>query len=62
LLLDRTSLQELLTMIEDTYGLRLQVSDNELLDLEMSGRVPAENLDTLIQDISAIYRVNFKNY
>lgn len=62
LVLDRTSLQELLTMIEDTYGLRLQVSDNWLLDLEMSGRVPAENLDTLIQDISAIYKVNFKNY
>ena len=62
LVLDRTSLQELLTMIEDTYGLRLQVSDNGLLDLEMSGKVPAENLDTLIQDISAIYKVNFKNY
>lgn len=62
LVLERTSLMELLTMIEDTYGLTLKVVDKSLLNQRMSGKVPVENLDTLIQDISAIYKVEFKDY
>lgn len=62
MVLDRTSLQELLTMIEDTYGVTLQVVEKGLLDQRMSGKVPANNLDTLIQDIAAIYKVNFQHY
>lgn len=62
LTLDRTSLQELLTMIEDTYGVRLHVVEKDLLDKRISGRIPADNIDTLIQDIAAIYKVELKNY
>src|SRR5690606_4343846 len=62
LTLDRTSLQELLTMIEDTYGVRIHVVEKDLLDKRISGRIPADNIDTLIQDIAAIYKVELKNY
>jgi transmembrane sensor len=62
LILERTSLQELLTMIEDVYGLKLGVDDENLLEQRISGKIPAQNLDTLIQDISAIYKVKFQNY
>lgn len=62
LVLDRTSLQELLTMIEDNYGLKLGVVDEDLLDQRISGKIPARHIDTLVHDIAAIYKVKFKNY
>lgn len=62
LVLDRTSLRELLTMVQDCYGLKLKVVDEDLLDQKISGNIPAEDIETLVRDISAIYKVKFKNY
>lgn len=62
LILDHTSLKELLAMIADTYGLELRVVEEDLLGQRISGTIPLKNLDTLVQDIAAIYDVRFHKY
>jgi len=62
LILDHTSLGALLIMIEETYGLELRVARKDLLGQKISGKLPLEHIDTLIKDISAIYKVEFENY
>lgn len=57
LLLDHTSLREILIMLQDNYGLIVTVSDKDLLDQKISGTIPAKELNLLLRDIAETYNV-----
>lgn len=57
LTLDRTTLSEVVTMIEKVYGLTVKVFDQQLLQQKVSGTIPAENIDMLLQNIAVPYGI-----
>jgi ferric-dicitrate binding protein FerR (iron transport regulator) len=57
LILDHTSLSEILTMLEENYGLKSTVADKDLLDQKVSGSMPAEEINMLLKDIAVTYRI-----
>jgi transmembrane sensor len=48
LVLDETSIAELATRLQDTYGMEVVVSDPELAQRRMTGTVPVSDLDVLL--------------
>jgi ferric-dicitrate binding protein FerR (iron transport regulator) len=57
LILDHTSLKEILTMLEENHGLKSTVADKDLLDQKVSGSMPAEDINMLLKDIAVTYRI-----
>jgi len=51
LLVDDTSLADVIARIEETYGLKMQVADSSLLALKLWGTLPADNLDNLLEGL-----------
>jgi ferric-dicitrate binding protein FerR (iron transport regulator) len=49
---DHTSIQEIKSILEETYGLTVQVSDQSLLDKNVSGSAPSNSLDILLDGLS----------
>lgn len=52
LVFKNTSLREVAAILQDTYGLETEASQPELLDREISGSVPTDNVDLLLQGIA----------
>ena len=52
LVFKNTSLREVAAILQDTYGLETEASHPELLDREISGSVPTDNVDLLLQGIA----------
>ena len=57
LVLDHTSLREILTMLRENYGVRVTSVDQDLLDQKVSGSMPAESLNTLLNNIAITYGI-----
>lgn len=57
LILDHTSLREILTMLQENYGLKTKSVDNDLLDQKVSGSMPAYNINMILKNIEATYKV-----
>lgn len=55
LVLDKTSLRELVTILEDTYGLQVTVADSGLLHHTFSGRVPKQDVQVLLLSLSKAF-------
>jgi transmembrane sensor len=55
LILDNTTLRQVLIMLEENYGLKSYISDMDLLDQKVSGTIPAENIEILVRSISITY-------
>lgn len=55
LIFDNTELREIMTNIQQTYGLNVQISDPDLLDRKVSGSAPSKDLKTLISGLSQIF-------
>ncbi|WP_158267529.1 FecR family protein [Adhaeribacter arboris] len=55
LVLDKTSLRELVAILEDTYGLRVTVTDTSLLHHTFSGRVPKQDVEVLLLSLSKAF-------
>lgn len=57
--LERTTLREILTKLEENYGARVQVRDKALLDKEVSGSMPLStaHADLLIADIADLFEL-----
>jgi transmembrane sensor len=62
LILQNTPLVEVFQMIEDTYGYVVKVHQPEILNREMSGSVPMENLDVLLEGISVVCHVHIQKH
>jgi transmembrane sensor len=60
LILQNTPLVEVFQMIEDTYGYEVKVHQPEILQREMSGSVPMENLDVLLEGVSVVCHVRIQ--
>jgi len=58
-ILERTTLREMLTKLEENYGARVQVRDKALLDKQVSGSIPLStaNADLLIADIADLFEL-----
>lgn len=52
LVFKNTSLREVAAILQDTYGLETEASQSELLDRRISGSVPTDNVDLLLQGIA----------
>lgn len=57
LVLDHTSLREMVRMLSDNYGLTVEVSTPELLDQTVSGSMPAAGEEDLIHQIAKAFRL-----
>jgi ferric-dicitrate binding protein FerR (iron transport regulator) len=57
LVLDRTSLREMVQMIKDNYGVEVAVTPVSLLDQTVSGSMPAGEEDELITQIAKAFRL-----
>jgi len=56
LVLNRTSLREMIHMIKDNYGIDVEVRDN-LLDQTISGSMPVTDSESLMQQIAKAFRL-----
>ena len=56
LVLDRTSLREMLHMIKDNYGINVEVNEN-LMDQTISGSMPMTDSESLLQQIAKAFRL-----
>jgi ferric-dicitrate binding protein FerR (iron transport regulator) len=57
LVLDHTSLREMVRMLYDNYGLQIEVSNPELLDQTVSGSMPTAGEDELILQIAKAFQL-----
>lgn len=55
---NEVSLQEVAYMLEENYGLRVELKDHELASRVLVGSVRADNVDQLLQSISEILDIN----
>jgi transmembrane sensor len=57
LVLDNTSMAEVIGRIEETYGVTIQVDDPKLLELKLWGTVPCYSLDNLLKGIETSFNL-----
>ena len=57
LLLDNTPIREIATILQDTYGLQVQVADPSLLDQTVSGSTPVGDVDVLLAGLSKSFNL-----
>jgi ferric-dicitrate binding protein FerR (iron transport regulator) len=54
---ENTSLSEIKYMLENTYGLEVQISDPALLEQKLNGSIPNENVDVLLDGLSHLFNL-----
>ena len=57
LVLDETSIAELATRLQDTYGIEVVVSNSALAQRRMTGTVPVSDLDVLLQALRETFHL-----
>ncbi len=50
-----TPLKEVVSLLEDNYGLHVEVTDTTLLEQNVSGSVPSDNISLLMEGLSASF-------
>ncbi|MBT1703665.1 FecR family protein [Chryseosolibacter indicus] len=57
LILDHTSLREMVSMLRMNYGVEVTVNDERLLNQTVSGSMPITNVESLIQQIAQSFQI-----
>lgn len=57
LILDHTSLREMVTMLQTNYGVEVTVKDDRLLNQTVSGSMPITDVESLIQQIAHSFQI-----
>ncbi len=57
---DKTNLKEIVTLLQNNYGIRAQIEDKELLDYSLSGSFQARNAEELLTALSEILPVSIQ--
>lgn len=57
---EQTSMKEIAEMLRDTYGLTLIMSDPSIMDHQITGKVPNENLDLFLKGLMEVLEVKIK--
>lgn len=52
---EQTSLADIILLLEETYGLSVEVKDESLLKLNFNGTVPNDNVDILLEGLSELF-------
>ncbi|GAB3932596.1 FecR family protein [Larkinella terrae] len=60
LIFKNTSLQDIVTMLNETYGLSVNVGQPELLNRRISGSIPTDNVDMLLEGIAETCRLTVR--
>jgi transmembrane sensor len=60
LIFDNTSMQEVIELLSDTYGLNVKVSEPALLKRKLSGSIPTNSLNNLLFGLSATFNLDIK--
>lgn len=60
LIFDNTSVREICERLKNTYGYQIVVSDKKILDQLITGSVPNQNIDMVLEGLEAIMNVTFK--
>jgi ferric-dicitrate binding protein FerR (iron transport regulator) len=55
--LDNTSLEEIIQLLENSYGYQVKVTREDLLRQKVSGSIPLDNKDTLLQYIAQTFEI-----
>lgn len=58
--LDHTTLLELVTLVEDNYGLSIEVTNNELLKQTVSGSMPYGDAKNLLKQIATSFQLSLR--
>jgi ferric-dicitrate binding protein FerR (iron transport regulator) len=56
-ILDRMPLSEVAQRMEETYGLRVRITDKALAAEKMTGVVPTQNLEVLLEGLTTIFQM-----
>ncbi|WP_428658011.1 FecR family protein [Runella sp.] len=59
---DNTSLNEIVTLLHDNYGLDAKIADKELSEYTLSGSFQAHNADELLQALSEILSISISHH
>lgn len=57
LLFEHTPIAEIIQLIEDNYGIKVNVMAKGLLEREFTGAAPADNLDILLAKMAVVYNL-----
>ncbi len=57
---DNTRLAEIALLLQDTYGVKVNISDARTAEKEFTGTFPMDNLDLLLQALSRTYGLNIR--
>jgi transmembrane sensor len=55
-----TPVRDIATMLQDTYGIALQVADKRLLEKEFTGTFPSDRIDLVLQALSRTYNLEIR--
>jgi transmembrane sensor len=58
--LEQTSVKEIASLLENTYGLRMIIDDPRILDQKISGSIPNANIDLFLKGLAEILEVKIK--
>jgi len=54
---DHASIEDVITRIEDLYGYKVVLSDKSILSEEITGKVPAKNLNELFKSLNRLFNL-----
>ena len=60
IILDHTSLLEMVHMLKDSYGLEVRVSDPSLMEQTVSGSMPLGDAEVLLQQMGKAFQLRIK--
>lgn len=60
LIFDHTSIQEIATLIEDIYGYKVVIQDDELQKREFTGTLPTDHLDLFLSMLEEIFNAHIE--
>lgn len=60
LMLKNTTIKEIGTMLSETYGIQIEVEDSLLLSREVSGSVPMDNVEILLDGLAVACHLHIK--
>jgi transmembrane sensor len=58
LVFDHTPFSEILVLLEDNYGLQVDVQDKEILNLEFTAELPADDVDLLLKLMEKSFHIS----
>lgn len=59
IIFNKTKIVDVLQNLQYTYGLKVKVEDEKMLDMLVSGSAPTNNIQTLVDALSETFNVNF---